>query len=639
MKYLKMILPFISLLWGQFESPASISASINGPARAGEVVQMEIILQMDTEWHIYSIYKTSEGPLPTSIEVYGNAIAESKPVKEDQPHHAYDPGFDTETYFHAGKTRFTAEVKLRKSLTPGEYQISADVFYQICNAQICYPPTTKTASAILVVEEGNSREDRVAFTTQDNEGNSDKNGFSLWGLFLLAIGGAMLSWIMPCVYPMLPIIISFFGHHAEEKDSSKVAVASFYGLGIIGTFIFTGLIVGGLSYGVADIASKSSYANLGNIIATNPWVNLVLGVVFIFFALWMFGLINIIPPSWLVNKTDEAGRTSKSTFLGAFFLGVAFAITSFSCTVPVLGSLLVVAATGTAGGIMTSLFGMLVYGVVFAAPFVALSLFPSAISKMPNSGYWMETMKIIFGFIELAAAIKFLWVPDMQWHVGLLPRNVVLGLFLIVGFALVTYLLGFYSIGHGEKKKPFQVAKSRYVGVGLTLIVLWPIYSSMMSAPTYHADGLPRFVDEVIEALVPPPPSEDEIARAEGWFVDDYDGALAMAQEKGLPLFVDFTGIYCANCRVMERRVFPKDEVKARFEKMVLVRLYVDKNTDLSRKFAQMQFERYQVASQPYYVILDPEDESTLAAKGGYIPDTFVDFLDQGLKEFSTKDN
>ncbi|MBT6940538.1 MAG: thioredoxin fold domain-containing protein [Candidatus Marinimicrobia bacterium] len=638
MKYFQLIIPMLSFLWGQIQNPVTITATINDIARAGEIVKMDITLHAEDEWHIYSIYESAEGPLQTAIEIYGNAISETKPVQEPEPHHAYDSGFDTETYFHEGTTTFTTEFKLRKSITPGEYEISADVFYQICNAQICYPPTTKTATATLIVEDGQARYENLTFSQDDVIQDKGDSGFSLWGLFLLAIGGAMLSWIMPCVYPMLPIIISFFGKHAEEKDSSRVTVASFYGLGIIGTFVFTGLVVGGLSYGVADIATKTSYANLGNIIATNPWVNLALGVVFIFFALWMFGAINIIPPGWLVNKTDKAGRTSKSTFVGAFFLGVAFAITSFSCTVPVVGSLLVVAATGTAGAIMTSLFGMLVYGVVFAVPFVALSLFPSAISKMPNSGYWMETMKIIFGFIELAAAIKFLWVPDMQWNIGLLPRNIVLGLFLIVGLALIAYLLGFYTIGQGEKKNPFQVAKSRYVGVGLTVIILWPIYTSMMAAPTYHADGLPRIVDEIIEALVPPSPSEDEIAQAEGWFVDDYKGALQMAQEKGLPLFVDFTGIYCANCRVMERRVFPKNEVKKRFEKMVLVRLYVDKNTDLSKTFAQMQFERYQVASQPYYVILDPKDESTLSAEGGYIPDKFVDFLDQGLKEFSNKD-
>lgn len=636
-QYLYAFLPLMSLLWGQFQNPATISASISDTARAGEVVQLDITLHAEKEWHIYSIYKVVDGPLQTSIEIYGESIAEKNPIQEPEPHHSYDPGFDTETYYHEGETTFKAQVKLRKSLTPGTYKISADVFYQVCNDQICYPPTTKTTVAEFVVEDGEAREDKVSFSNIKEDKTPGGDGFSLWGLFLLAVGGAILSWIMPCVYPMLPIIISFFGQHAEEKDSNRVTVASFYGLGIIGTFVLTGLVVGGLSYGVADIAAKTSYANLGNIIATNPWVNLVLGIVFIFFALWMFGAINIVPPGWLVNKTDEAGRTSKSTFVGAFFLGVAFAITSFTCTVPVVGSLLVVAATGTAGAIMTSLFGMFVYGAVFAAPFVALSLFPKAISKMPNSGYWMETMKIIFGFIELAAAIKFLWVPDIQWNIGLLPRNVVLGLFLIVGLALITYLLGFYSIGQGEKKRPFKVAKSRYLGVGITMVVLWPIYLSIISAPTYHADGLPRVVDEIIEALVPPPPSEDEVARAEGWYVDDYENALLDAKEKGVPLFVDFTGIYCANCRVMERRVFTKDEVKSRFDKMVLVRLYVDKNTELSKKFAQMQFERYQVASQPYYVLIDPEEESTLVAKGGYIPDKFVDFLDQGLDKYFNK--
>lgn len=635
MKKILFILPLLSFLFGQFENPASVSAMIREPARAGEIVQVEITLHMDKEWHVYSIYKTAEGPLPTTLEIYGEVISESKAVIEPEPHHAYDPGFEMEAFYHEGETVFTTEVRLRKSLSPGEYAISADIFYQICNAQICYPPVTKTAKAQLIVEAGDAREDKMAFTSLVELNETEVNDFSIWALFLFAVGGAILSWVMPCVYPMLPIIISFFGKHAEEKNSSRTAVASFYGLGIVGTFILTGLIVGGLSYGVSDIAEQSSYANLGNLIATNPWVNLSLGVVFIFFALWMFGLINITPPGWLVNKTDEVGRTSKSTFFGSFFLGVAFAITSFSCTVPVVGSLLVLAASGTAGGILTSLFGMTVYGVVFAIPFVGLSLFPSVLTKMPNSGYWMETMKVIFGFIELAAAIKFLWVPDLHWNLGILPRNIVLILFVVVGMALVAYLLGFYTIGHGEKKKLFRVNKSRYIGVGLTLIVLWPVYSSLMSAPTYHANRLPRLVDEIMESLLPPPPSEDEVARAEGWFVDDYHGALAKAREKDIPLFIDFTGIYCANCRVMERRVFPLAEVKNRFEQMVLLRLYVDKNTDLSREYAQMQIQKYHIASQPFYVIMNPNDESSLGEKGGYIPNEFVEFLDSGLENWN----
>ena len=169
--------------------------------------------------------------------------------------------------------------------------------------------------------------------------------------------------------------------------------------------------------------------------------------------------------------------------------------------------------------------------------------------------------------------------------------------------------------------------------------MLLPVALSLNSAPTYHYSGLPRFVDEVIEAMVPPPPTEDEIAIKEGWFVDDYDGALEKAKQEGKPLFIDFTGIYCANCRVMERRVFTLERIREEFDKMVLARLYVDKKDSLSSLFAQMQFERYKTATQPYYVILDPDNESTISDTGGYIPNGFEHFLSKGINEYYGTDS
>ena len=405
-----------------------------------------------------------------------------------------------------------------------------------------------------------------------------------------------------------------------------------YGAGIAGTFIFIGLLVSFLSWGVNDAAVQSGYANIGNFIATNAWLNLALGLVFIFFALWMFGLVNVNVTGALLTKTDSAGQSAKNAYIGSIILGVAFAITSFSCTVPVVGTLLVVAASGTASGLFTSLIGMIVYGLVFAFPFVILSLFPSSLDKLPRSGIWMEKLKVIFGFIELAAAVKFLWVPDLEWKIGLMPRGVVLALFLIIGIGLILYLLGLYSF---QPSSPDHKPKVSYVGIIITLIVLLPVGLSLKSAPTYHYSGFPRFVDELIEAMVPPPPTDDEIAGKEGWFVDDYDGALEKAKREGKALFIDFTGVYCANCRVMERRIFPLDAVSEQFDKMVLARLYVDKKDSLSSLFAQMQFERYKTATQPYYVILDPENEATLADTGGYIPNGFEDFLLKGVERFN----
>ncbi|MED5219103.1 MAG: thioredoxin family protein, partial [Candidatus Neomarinimicrobiota bacterium] len=183
----------------------------------------------------------------------------------------------------------------------------------------------------------------------------------------------------------------------------------------------------------------------------------------------------------------------------------------------------------------------------------------------------------------------------------------------------------------------FQIGRGRWVGTVLTGLVLFPIGLSLTAAPTYHYADMPRLVEEIIEAMVPPPPTEDDLARQQGWYVDDYAGALAKAKETGKPLFIDFTGVYCANCRVMERRIFPTGPVKEQFDKMVLARLYVDKKDSLSEVFARLQFERYQQATQPYYVVLDPADESTLADTGGYVPKGFADFLLSGMTAYNSR--
>ena len=623
-------------------NPVTMSVESIPKVRAGEVAEIVISMNMDDEWQIYSIFKTSagEGPLPTEVSVGGNAVGMVAPVIEPEPIYAFDPGFETDTYYHEGNTQFTVPVKLKRNLQPGTYKIAVDVFYMVCNARLCYPPVTKTDTVVVEIEPGSPRADKLSFavaTSSPNDRGPLGKANSLLGIFLLAVGGAILSWVMPCVYPMIPIIISFFGKMSEEKHIGKNTIASFYGLGIAGTFVLIGTLVGFLSWGVSDVAAQSRYANIGNFIATNSWINLGLGILFIFFALWMFGIINVNVAGTLLNKTDQAGQSAKSAYLGSFLLGITFAITSFSCTVPVVGSLLVVAAAGTANGLLTSIFGMAIYGVVFAAPFVALSLFPKALDRLPQSGSWMETLKIVFGFIEIAAAVKFLWVPDLEWELGILPRNVVLAIFILIGLLQIGYLFGFFRIGSAGKVKPFQIGKGRVIGILLTGMVLFPIGMSLASPPTYHYAKMPRVMEEFIEAMVPPPPTEDAIAIREGWFVDQYDDALAKAKLEGKPLFIDFTGVYCANCRVMERRIFPMASVKEEFDKMILVRLYVDKKDSLSEAYAQLQFERYQQATQPYYVVLDPEDEYTLVDTGGYIPNGFTDFLIKGLSAFDER--
>jgi len=620
--------------FAQIVNPVTIDVTSDSLVRAGEVVNIEISAKMEKQWKIYSIYKIVDGPLPTEINIKGDIISEIGKVIEPEPIKEYDPGFEVTSFYHKGNTLFSSQVLLKDDLPPGNYEISVMTYYQVCNERLCYPPVEKNNVVKVKVEPGEPRMEKTTLTSLKKNHNGENGLSSFLNLIIIAIGGAILSWVMPCVYPMIPIIISFFGKVSEDKNIGRSSVAALYGLGIAGTFIFIGLLVSFLSWGVEDAAVQTGYANIGNFIATNAWLNLALGVLFIFFALWMFGIINVNVTGALLSKTDQAGQNAKNAYLGSFILGVAFAITSFSCTVPVVGMLLVVAASGTATGLFTSLLGMTIYGVVFAFPFVILSLFPSSLEKLPRSGIWMEKAKVVFGFIELAAAVKFLWVPDIEWGIGLLPRSVVLSLFLLIGLCLIAYLSNLFSFQGSDANDQKSIS---YIGIGVTLVVLAPLALSLFSGPTYHYSGLPRFADELIEAMVPPPPTEDEIAIKEGWYVDDYDGALEEAKKQGKPLFIDFTGIYCANCRVMERRIFPLENIKNHFDNMVLTRLYVDKKDSLSSVYAQMQFERYKTATQPYYVVLDPSNESTLVDTGGYIPNGFDKFLSRGLEKFNSK--
>ena len=621
----------VGVCFSQVVNPVVINAQADSSVRAGEVVNININAEMDSQWKIYSIYEIVDGPLATEIGITGEVISSIAKVIEPNPTEKYDPGFDVTSFYHSGDTQFSAQILLKNDLVPGVYEISVRVYYQVCNERLCYPPTEKLKKVLINVLPGEPREGKTTLIVSKNNEVEKSKVNSFLNLIIIAIGGAILSWVMPCVYPMIPIIISFFGKVSEDKNIGKFSVATLYGSGIAGTFVFIGLLVSFLSWGINDAAVQTGYANIGNFIATNAWLNLGLGLLFIFFALWMFGVVNVNVAGALLSKTDKAGQSAKNAYFGAFILGIAFAITSFSCTVPVVGMLLVVAASGTATGLLTSLLGMTVYGVVFAFPFVILSLFPSSLDKLPRSGVWMEKAKVVFGFVELAAAVKFLWVPDIEWGLGLLPRNVVLGLFLLIGLLLILYLAGIFSIQKGFQNNRKEIS---YIGIIITSLVLLPVGLSLFSGPTFHYNGLPRFADELIEAMVPPPPTEDEIAMEEGWFVDDYDGALELAKKEGRPLFIDFTGIYCANCRVMERRIFPLEKIKNQFDNMVLARLYVDKKDSLSAIYAQMQFERYKTATQPYYVILDPQNESTLADTGGYIPNGFDRFLSKGIEQY-----
>lgn len=612
-------------------------------APGGEAV-LRVHMECGFGWHIYTIEAGDPNIFHTRFTVdelpEGFTWVDGKDWTGPEAHPYAQPGLPPAMVYD-GRVMFTRPFRIADSVAAGTYTIRGKVSAMACDALTCLAPSDIAFETTVEVAADAAAAPTVAYDTTGSTSAPvsvpSGAGEGLLKLLVTAILGAMVSWIMPCVYPMIPITISFFGKLAEEKKTNKTAVAMSYGFGIAGTFIGIGLIVGLLTLFVADASSQSGYASLGNTIATNAWVNLLIGIVFILFALTMFGVFTIQVPGWLLNKTDSAGRASGSAHIGAILLGITFALASFTCTVPVVGLLLGLAASGTASSVATSLLGMVIYGVVFAAPFVLLSLFPSAVSSLPKAGSWMDTVKIGFGFLELAVAIKFLWVPDIEWGIGVLTRPVVLVAYIVIGVAAAAYFLGLLKIGH-SRAGAFRVSPGRWVAAMATVLILTPVGMSLLAAPSYQARNIPGWTSIGLEVLLPPPPIGDELARKEGWFVDEYDAALARARKDGRPLFIDFTGVYCGNCRAMENAVFPEPPVHEKLEQMVLTRLYVDRPEPKHTRFARMQVERWGVASQPYYVVLDPFTEETLAADGGFITtNKFADFLQGGLDLFEER--
>ena len=276
--FISYVFIYSGLIWSQIINPVSISLESDSTARAGEMISISIDAIMDDQWKIYSIYKIVDGPLPTEISVSGDAVGMVGLVKEPSPIEKFDPGFDLTSYYHSGDTRFVMPVRLKRNLDPGNYDISVSVFFQVCNERLCYPPVTISDTVSVTIESGEPRPGKLILSSsEENDASGDKPR-SILSLIILAIGGAILSWVMPCVYPMIPIIISFFGKLSEEKHIGKTTVAVLYGSGIAGTFIVIGLVVSFLSWGMNDAAAQTGYANIGNFIATNAWLNLGLGL-------------------------------------------------------------------------------------------------------------------------------------------------------------------------------------------------------------------------------------------------------------------------------------------------------------------------------------------------------------------------
>ncbi len=608
----------MTALWAQFETPVTLSAEAESSARAGEVVNILVTASMDAEWKVYALRDQGEGPIATRVVVSGDAIESAGMVLEPETEPKYDDGFLTNTRTHQGGVTFTAPIRIKDDLSPGTYDLKLGVLYQVCNESLCYPPKEEFLDISIIVEAGEAREDRMDMVMVadvfDRSGNINLDAAIEQGFFsfvLLAISMGFLALLTPCVFPMIPITVSYFTHQGEMGEGKPLKNAIIYTLGIIGAFSILGFILA-LTLGASG----------ANQLASNPWVNLFIAALFIYFALSLFGMYEIQLPEKL--RQFSLKQEGRGGIIGTLFMAVTFTLTSFTCTVQFVGLLLVAASQGQWFWPMV---GMVVFSAAFALPFFFLALFPQYLAKMPKSGGWLNSVKVVLGFLEMAAAFKFLSNTDLVWGWGFFSHNAVLAVWAILMLLAGVYLLGKIQLPHDSPVKSVSVPRLM-------------LSTAFLTFGLYLTSGLfGQRIHGIIYAYLPPVvEGESGSVRTNGasmaeeyeWFSEVEDG-LAEAQRTGKSVFIDFTGYTCTNCRWMEANIFTKQEVKDRFGQMILVQLYTDGGPN-HREKQQYEIDRFGTAALPFYVILNPNDEVITTFPGMTRNlDDFLDFLDEGL--------
>ncbi len=680
-KVIRAILSLVGLLLtlpglAQIQNPVKWKTAVE---QSGQEAVLVITPEYEKGWHVYGQVLAGEGPIPTEVtfEPSGDYELVGKPA-EVGAHEEMDAtwGFKV-TYLGQGSSMRQKIKVIGKS----RFEVKGSVFYQICNDVMCLAPSD--AELTFVVNEGaaasntstqtpapatapqkdtaptvidslpdtpspdttgKAEEDTAAVIQGqlppgglepgcgETEGGVENYG-SLIGILIGGFIGGLLALLTPCVFPMIPLTVSFFTKRSTNRRQGR-ANAMLYAFFIIVIYVGLGFLV------TVTLGSDAL-----NAMASNAFFNLLFFVIFFLFALSFFGAFEITLPSSWVNTADKA--SDRGGVIGIFFMAFTLSLVSFSCTGPIIGTLLVEAAHGRSYA--GPLVGMAGFAFALAVPFALFAAFPAWLNSLPKSGGWLNTVKVSLGFLELALALKFLSNVDLAYHWGLLKREI------FVAFWVVIFgLLGFYLLGRlrfkGDDEKPVIGTGRLLFGV-LSLTFTLYLIPGIWGAPLRMISGFPppEFYKEWNTGGSHCPHNLN--------CVHDYDEGLAIAKQLDKPLMVDFTGWSCVNCRKMEDNVWSDPEVLRRLsDKYVLVSLYVDDKTSLpddqqyvssftgkkirttGNKWSEMQAQVYQTNSQPYYVLLDHKGQ-LLARPRGYTPEikTFTRFLDEGLCRFGIR--
>jgi len=573
MKKIIPIIAYFSILFGQFSDPAEFKFNINN-ANQGEVVVLEVEANIEDEWHIYAIYDVPEGPKPTVIRIESDQIVKTGRIIEPDPIVTYDEGFDNITKYHEGKPIFRVPIIIDKNLSNGAYSFDVTVEYQVCTGNLCYPPNEYSDNVSFTLQSGTIRED---FKTDKFDFSKDSildiADNKIGSFLLLALSMGFLALLTPCVFPMIPITISFFLKRGEDKNTSPVKGALVYMLGIVMTFTLLGMLL-------AIFLGASGATQL----ASNPYVNLFIAFLFIYFAFSLFGFYEIELPQSL--KRFSLQRENSEGYAGILFMALTFTLTSFTCTVAFMGLILVAASQGQW---FWPIIGMLIFSLAFASPFFFLALFPHYLTKMPQSGGWLNSVKVTMGFLEIAAAFKFISNTDLVWEWDIFTYEVVL-----TCWAIIMALCAVYILGYIRFKNDSRVAFSYQRGL-LSILFLSLSFYLLSGNFGYNING-------TIESYLPPKKMKSNL----NW-IHSLDNAFIIANEEDKKIFIDFTGVTCTNCRWMETNVFAEQSVEDLMSQFILVSLYTDAGDNYLEK-RDYQISRFKTAALPYYVILDKND-------------------------------
>ena len=675
---LSLLIALISFSgFSQIQNPVKWSYSVenNGTENATLVIKAKI----DKGWHLYSQFVGEGGPVPTTIKFKADKEYSlvGKTEETPKPHSIYEELFGMKVAFFENSATFKQKIKVSSTK---DFKVAGTLEFMVCDDKQCLPPeemeisfdvkgAAKIEDKSTAEENKTVSEDTTAATVATNTpaldstktdstksladstlGKSPEADNSMWGIFFQGFLFGFVALLMPCIFPMIPLTVSFFTKQSKSR-AVGIRKALIYGLSIVVIYVALGL-------GITILLGASAL----NELSSDAIFNLIFFLVLVIFATSFFGAFEITLPSSWSTKADE--KADKGGLLGIFFMAVVLAIASFSCTGPLIGTLLVDAANK--GQYMGPFLGMLGFSISLALPFTLFAIFPSWLNSMPKSGGWLNSVKVTLGFIELAFALKFLSNVDMAYHWRILDREVFIVLWVVIFAMLGFYLLGKLRFAHDSEVKHVSVTRLFLAIITLSFSVylipgLWgaplkavsgflphqgtqdfDLYTRTFTnagGDATHSSGTKKYADRLHAPL-----------GIDAFF--DYEEGLAYAKKVGKPVFLDFTGHSCTNCRKMENAVWPDPEVLKRLKNdFVVISLYVDDRTELpenekyvskytgkkvktlGNRNVDLQVSKFNSNAQPLYVIVDA-DGKPLTNTHGYKEDIqgYISFLDSWKK-------